>query len=120
MRKLNPLLVSWVPELNRIRSVLEGLFLLAWLKTGRPLPLVNTKVHSFEVDMYWPDLHLVLELDGNSFHSDPIAKARDLAKARRLEECGETVLRASFSEVDSHPTRVTSMVIREMEANYRK
>lgn len=71
MKKLNPLLASWVPELDQIRSVLEGLFLLAWLKTGRPMPLVNVRV-------------------------------------------------ASFGEVDSHPTRVTDMVIREMEANCKK
>ena len=34
--KLRPLLSLWVPELGRTRSVLEGLFLLAWVEPGTP------------------------------------------------------------------------------------
>lgn len=119
-KSLNLLLASWIPELNRIRSVLEGLFLLAWALTGRSMPLVNVKVGGFEVDMYWPEFDLVLELDGTAFHSDPVATARDLFKQRQLEESGLTVLRANFEQVDRRPAEVNAMVIGQMESRGSK
>lgn len=60
-RKLRPLLGLWRPELNRIRSVYEGLFLLAWIDRGYHLPLINEKIGGKEVDCYWPDQGFVLK-----------------------------------------------------------
>jgi hypothetical protein len=109
-KKLRPLLALWIPELNRIRSVLEGLFLLAWADRGYPIPRVNIRLHGKEVDFYWPKQRLVLEMDGGSFHSDPIQKTIDLEKQRYLESRGETVMRITYRQFDSDPDREVDRV----------
>ena len=108
--KLYPLLVLWVPELARIRSVLEGLFLLAWVESGRAVPKVNWKVHGFEVDFYWPEHGVVLEVDGKAFHSDPLARRRDDARTRALEARGLRVIRVSYREMMDDPAGVVARV----------
>lgn len=109
--KLRPLLALWVPELNRIRSVLEGLFLLAWVATRNVMPLVNVKVHGFEVDFYWPAFGIVVEVDGNAFHSDPIARGRDLKKMQALEAQGLRVIRFTYKEIWENPKLVVQRVM---------
>jgi hypothetical protein len=99
-KKLRQCLVLWVPELARIKSVLEGMFLLALVERGLPMPRVNVKLFGYEVDFYWPESKLVLEVDGNAFHRDPVQKSIDLAKQLHLESEGLTVLRADYRQVD--------------------
>ncbi|MBN8871081.1 MAG: DUF559 domain-containing protein [Solirubrobacterales bacterium] len=110
-RKLRPYLALWVPELNRIRSVLEGWFLLVWVRRKLETPQVNVKVFGKEVDFYWPEYRLVLELDGDAFHSDPVQKQIDLEKQRFLESQGMTVLRATYKEFAADPDGVVDRVL---------
>lgn len=112
--KLKPLLGLWVPELERIRSVLEGLFLLAWVERGLKMPAVNEKVFGREVDMLWREEGIVLELDGEAFHSDPIARKRDLEKQRFLESKGLRVIRVSWKEFMADPAGVIDRIAREL------
>lgn len=107
-KKLRPYLTLWVPELLRIRSVLEGWFILVWVNRGLPMPQVNEKVFGREVDLYWPALNLVLELDGDSFHGDPAQKRIDAEKQRYLESRGLTVRRLTFRQFASDPEAVVS------------
>jgi len=111
-KKLRPLLAAWVPELGRIRSVFEGLFLLAWIERDLPMPLVNEKIQGREVDFYWPGLNLVLELDGGAFHHDPVQRSLDRRKQQYLESTGLTVLRATYKEFDSDPDGIICRVLR--------
>ncbi|MBN8867562.1 MAG: DUF559 domain-containing protein [Solirubrobacterales bacterium] len=113
-KKLRPLLSLWVPELKRIRSVLEGLFLLAWVERGFDRPKVNEKVHGYEVDAYWPDHGFVLELDGAGFHSDPMARSADLAKQRHLESKGLRVRRLGYQQVAPDPAAAVDRIAREL------
>jgi predicted transcriptional regulator of viral defense system len=71
------------------RSDAEDRFLETW--TG-PEPRVNTKVHGIEVDLYWPDRDLVVEIDGPG-HTRPRTRAGDERRDRDLQENGITVLR---------------------------
>lgn len=112
--KLKPLLTLWVPELNRIKSVLEGLFLLAWVERGWRAPQVNVKVFGREVDCFWPWAGVALELDGDAFHSDPIAKARDLEKTSFLESKGLRVIRVTWKEFMDDPSGVVDRIAREV------
>lgn len=112
--KLKPLLALWVPELSRIRSVLEGLFLLAWVELSLEMPQVNVKVFGREVDMYWARLGIVLELDGHAFHSDPIARQRDIEKTRYLESKGLRVIRVTWKEFMEDPAGVINRIRREL------
>lgn len=104
----------WVPELNRIRSVFEGLFLLAWMERGFPLPEVNRKVFGREVDFFWEKMGIVLELDGAAFHSGQIARGLDLEKTRFLESQGLKVIRISWKQFMANPVGVIDRIAREL------
>ena len=68
------------------RSYKEDQFLEAW---QGPEPLVNTKI---EVDMYWPDENLVVEVDGPG-HNRPRTKNEDAARDDALRKAGITTVR---------------------------
>lgn len=105
------LLALWVPELGRIRSVLEGRFLLEWVERDLPMPQVNRKVFGWEVDLYWPEAGVVVELDGAAFHSDPVQRSIDVKKQRVLESHGLTVIRITFSELDRDSHAAVNRVV---------
>ena len=102
-RTLRPMFSLWVPELNRIKSVFEGLWLLVWIERQYPMPLVNEKVFGKEIDNYWPDEKFALELDGGAFHSDPVQRRIDYEKQRYLESRGIAVVRLSYRQIDANP-----------------
>lgn len=112
--KLRPLLSGWVPELNRIKSVLEGMFWLDWADTGLVKPEVNVRIHGFEVDFFWRAQGVALETDGEAYHSDPLSRRRDAFKARHLESQGIVVLRATYREIRDTPQEVIRRVAREL------
>lgn len=114
VRKLKPYLDLWVPELLLIRSVLEGWFLLEWVDRKLPMPKVNEKIFGREVDMYWARYGVVLELDGDAFHSDPAQKKLDLEKQRYLESRGLIVLRITFKEFEANPSAAIARVLAEL------
>lgn len=110
--KLKPCLALWVPELERIRSVLEGWFLLVWLKRGLPIPKVNEKVFGLEVDIHFSRARLALELDGDAFHSAPVQKALDRQKQAHLESQGVEVMRATYRQFAADPEGTVDRVNR--------
>lgn len=113
-KKLRPFLALWMPELNRVKSVLEGWFLLEWKARGYPMPEVNGRVCGYEVDAYWAEAGVVLELDGDAFHSDPAQKQLDREKQRVLEEAGLIVERATFKQFESNVDAVLDRVAAEV------
>ena len=74
------------------RSRFEDDVLDVFRKGGEPLP--NHEFGDDEVDLYFPKLNLVIEVDGG-VHDNPTAKADDAVKQARLEALGLTVLRLS-------------------------
>jgi hypothetical protein len=77
------------------RSDLEDQFLKAW---KGPEPRVNTKVHGVEVDLYWPEANLVVEIDGSG-HRRPRTRAEDAARDEDLRAAGASVLRIPVDRV---------------------
>jgi very-short-patch-repair endonuclease len=67
------------------RSHLEDQF----LARAKGTPLVNTKI---EVDFYWPDQNLVVEIDGPG-HDRPRTKREDAARDAALTRAGLRVVR---------------------------
>jgi very-short-patch-repair endonuclease len=59
--------------------------------------LTNVHVEDIEVDFYWPDLKLVVEIDG-PHHGRPSTRREDRLKERILEQAGYEVLRFGDSE----------------------
>jgi hypothetical protein len=52
---------------------------------GLPVPLTNQDIDGLEVDAYWPDHGLVLEIDAWFTHGNPIVFETDRAKDEQLE-----------------------------------
>lgn len=84
-----------------VRSELERRFLELATDSGLPTPQVNVKVAGLEVDVYWPQWRLVVELDGRAFHSDPRSFERDRVRDARLQRARCRVLRVTHLRVST-------------------
>ena len=76
-------------------------------------PLVNTKLHGFEVDFKWPEHRLVVEVDG-PHHQRARVKRDDAARDGILRAAGYRVLR--FTDEDVYDR--TDAVIRRTVAAF--
>lgn len=103
---LRRLLERWHPETVLTRSELEVRF-LGFLEQYRfPRPAVNSRVEGFEVDFYWEQFELIVELDGREFHDTDRGFEVDRERTAALELSGRRVLRLTWSMVvhDPHGT----------------
>jgi hypothetical protein len=50
------------------RSVAEERFLSLIRGSGPPQPLVNVKRHGYEIDFFWPQERVAVEVDGFTYH----------------------------------------------------
>jgi hypothetical protein len=93
--------------LGRCRSdaEVEGLVILD--AAGVPLPEVNLLRAGEEADFSWPDLRLIVEIDGGSFHQDPLEDAR---KTRVWIRAGWTVRRIPSDDLYHHPERLLALI----------
>ena len=93
-----------------LRSRLEATFLsLLQLAGITERPIVNTKLHGFEVDAHWPDRMLVIEVDGPG-HERPAAKRADALEGRTLRAAGYTVLRFTEDDIEQRPEYVLAQL----------
>jgi hypothetical protein len=76
-------------ELPHTRSEFEAAFNDLCDRYGLPRPLMNTQVGGFEVDAYWPDLNLVVELDSWRHHGTRAAFERGQGARRRAPRPGD-------------------------------
>ncbi|MEO8969254.1 MAG: DUF559 domain-containing protein [Solirubrobacteraceae bacterium] len=88
------------------RSELERRFRELLQAAGLPMPLTNHVVAGYEVDAYWPQWRLVVELDGRAYHSDPRAFERDPVRDARLMRAGCRVLRVTAKRLARSPKAV--------------
>jgi very-short-patch-repair endonuclease len=90
------------------RSVAEDRFLSLIRRGGLPLPKANQRVAGLEVDFFWPDQRLIVEIDGYTTHSGPVAFERDRRRDARLVAAGFTVLRFTWAQLtEEWPTTST-------------
>ncbi|MGH2871215.1 MAG: type IV toxin-antitoxin system AbiEi family antitoxin domain-containing protein [Solirubrobacteraceae bacterium] len=73
---------------------------------GLPRPLVNTRLHGYEVDFHWPQQQLVLEVDGYRFHSTRRAFEHDRRKDAALAAAGIATMRVTWRQLESEPLAV--------------
>jgi very-short-patch-repair endonuclease len=93
------------------RSALEDAFLELCERHGLPRPLVNHVVAGCEVDFWWPQERLVVEVDGFERHSTRAAFERDRARDALLTAAGADVLRFSHLLVFEAPQTVVDAVL---------
>ncbi|HEV7769122.1 MAG TPA: DUF559 domain-containing protein [Solirubrobacterales bacterium] len=91
-------------------SWLERLFLPIVRDIGLPVPLTQRKVNGFEVDFFWPDLGLVVETDGLTYHRTPAQQAHDLVREQAHTAAGLTPLRFTHDQVKYEPAYVREML----------
>jgi very-short-patch-repair endonuclease len=80
------------------RSELEDAMLALLKRHGLPRPQVNATIGGDEVDLFFPQAGLVVELDGWRYHGTAIRHRLDRDKQARLEAAGLRVLRADWAQ----------------------
>lgn len=81
------------------RSELERAFLPIAKSAGLPKPLTRVYVNGYEVDFYFPELGLVIETDGGTFHRTPAQQAADRRRDHAHLAAGMTPLRFTHGQV---------------------
>jgi very-short-patch-repair endonuclease len=91
------------------RSKLERHFLAIVRRAGLPMPLTRVHVNGYEVDFYWPDLGLVVETDGLTYHRTPADQAADRLRDQTHIAAGLTPLRFTRYQVVHEPDHVEAI-----------
>jgi very-short-patch-repair endonuclease len=73
-------------------------------------------VAGYEVDFFWPEHKVIVEVDGFRFHSTRRAFEHDRRKEADLRAAGFTVLRVSFDQLQRGPYAVIADVVRALTA----
>ena len=88
------------------RSEAEERFLDLIRRADLPPPRVNTRLHGYEVDFYWPGQRCVVEIDGFRFHSTRRAFEHDRRKDAVLQAAGIATLRFTWRQLQDEPLAV--------------
>jgi very-short-patch-repair endonuclease len=107
-RRLRTLVRGLTDTPPHTRSHLERRFLAFCSAHDLPRPQTNAWVAGHEVDAYWPDARLVVELDGRQTHDTPIAFERDRERDRALAVAGERVIRLTDRQLATGGTRLAA------------
>ena len=70
-----------------------------------PMPIANTHALGYEVDCLWPDLNLVVEVDGPG-HDRPRTRREDQERDLELKAAGYHVLRFAEKDLELRPADV--------------
>lgn len=92
LHRLEQALIAHAQGSAGTRSDLEDRALAQLERRGAPEPQVNTRVAGIEVDLYWPDQDLVVEVDGPG-HRRPRTIMEDAGRDARLRAAGVRVRR---------------------------
>ncbi len=87
------------PELARTKSKLETAFHALCRRGHIPAYEVNHPLCGFTVDTFWPDLGVVVELDGVQGHATPAQMRRDHRRDLILRAAGYVVVRYSYDQI---------------------
>jgi hypothetical protein len=94
------------------RSELESIFHDIVGQAGLPRPQANVLVEGFEVDAFWPDLKLIVEIDSFAYHRSRAAFERDRMRDVQLRLAGYTVLRFTDTQLTTDPNAVIAALRR--------
>jgi very-short-patch-repair endonuclease len=88
------------------RSALERAFLPIARRAGLPKPLTRAYVNGYEVDFYWPELKLVVETDGGTYHRMPAQQRADRRRDHAHIAARLTPLRFTHGQIRYEPSYV--------------
>jgi very-short-patch-repair endonuclease len=96
------------------RSELEDRVLALVRRAGLEPPEVNQVVEGFEVDLYWPDSRLAVEVDGFAYHSSPGVFESDRQRDSVLAAAGIRVMRVTWRQLDENPEALLVNLVRAL------
>ena len=79
--------------LELTKSALEDRFLALVERHGLPRPKAGARIEGYEVDFYWPEANLIVELDGFAAHGTRSRFESDRLRDRRLWQAGKRTVR---------------------------
>lgn len=97
-------------EAPRSKTELERALLDVCRGHGIPLPSLNVVVHGFEVDAYWPEQKLVVELDSYEWHKTRKAFENDRYRGAYLERREIRVLRFTWRQLTREAATVATTI----------
>lgn len=101
------------------RSVAEDRLQELIRASALPEPQTNVVVEGLEVDCYWPDHGVVVEVDGFTYHGSPAAFERDRIRDRRLVASGVVVIRVTWRQLDTGPLAVVAQLAQALARSPR-
>jgi hypothetical protein len=84
-------------------SPFEDDFLTFVKKYGLPMPQTNIWLHGRKVDVFYPEAHLIVELDGRDFHNDQDAFRDDRERDTENLKHGLTTMRMTKDRLERTP-----------------
>jgi very-short-patch-repair endonuclease len=91
---------------TRTDSHLERRLLRLVRQAGLPPPKTQHELNGHHVDFYWPELKLVVETDGLTYHRTPAQQAADRLRDQAHTAAGLTTLRFTHAQVVHDPDHV--------------
>ena len=91
-------------------SELERLFLPIVRRVGLPNPATRQWVNGHRVDLFWPELDLVVETDGLRYHRTATQQARDTVRDNAHRAAGLVPVRFTHAQVRYEPEYVEEIL----------
>lgn len=95
-------LIALATQPEPTRSELEDLFRRQCTRRRIPLPSFNVVLEDLDVDAYWHEPDVVVELDSWEFHRTRAAFERDRARDAKLVAAGHRVMRFTWRQLKGH------------------
>ncbi|MCW3017099.1 MAG: hypothetical protein JWO02_4191 [Solirubrobacterales bacterium] len=92
--------------IHRCRSDAEAMALEILDAAGIPIPRVNERFAGEEADLCWPELRLIIEIDGPSYHR---LKDVDARKTAAWRAAGYVVHRIASGDVFDRPAQLVAL-----------
>ncbi len=102
---LRRVLADWTEPAD-VRSELERRFTARLRRSRLPARQVNVIVAGFEVDLFWPQSRLVVELDSRAYHTSPSAFERDRLRDAKLQRAGFRIVRVTHRRLRDDPAGI--------------
>ncbi|MGX6448872.1 type IV toxin-antitoxin system AbiEi family antitoxin domain-containing protein [Patulibacter sp. S7RM1-6] len=94
----------------RTRSEAERALQALVRRAALPRPRTNVHVAGFEVDAYWPDVRLVVEVDSWRFHGSRRAFEDDRRRRWRLQQSGVRVEHVTWRQLTQRPEETVALL----------
>lgn len=99
---------STLASYTRTDSNLERRFLAILRKHRIPLPATQEHLGPGRIDFHWPELNLVVETDGLTYHRTPMQQLEDRRRDQAHTKAGRTQLRFANLQIRQSPDEVVA------------